>query len=790
MTHKDIYTKFMIEYDKANLTSSYPSLTEYEVATVLDKAYNALIAQKITGNNYRRSTLESDIKSTADLEPLIRRKKMTAKTLRDLNVMYADQPKNMLYYIEALLYTNGITLNKDINDASRSYNPYDGIALRTMPAQLVTHKAAEKFIVSSSNLPWVKNPVCYLENNKIFFVYDPINKPLLRNSEVGLNENNQATPVVTASLYNTRSSSQPVNIKFRDHTALVKCNYDENKYDTNLEMCKLVTYPEHPVVGEPFFVHLEPTDYTKEVPSYMTIWSDEKNGYITFMYTIWCYGGFWIRVPSDCETLEITGWTTKDENTAGGYYIGTNITTDPPINTYVQSGLPVTPKIKIIPEGAGSAVFQQTDLKTGMDATIKITPNKGFKADHMWHSWYNQELKKGAEVQYDLTEKYVGDTFNVFLDEQDYELYVYFDEVNDSSSDVIPDTPTTGEQITITTTCVPQEGGSILTPTTPSADVLTGQDLSIKVVPNTGYQGVSCTVNDTWSRTSGFDDYFLIPSNETQINVKATFANIVEESTPLSISTSVSPANAGFVQYTPSSGNVNDTIQAKLVPNSGYKASKIKVNDTWSKSIDSDVWTTIPTYQQNIAIAGEFAEVEKEQITCTGLCSPSNGGVIQFDKSTYYEGDTIRVRLLVNPGYEFVNFNINGTALRESEIVGTWHEFRTTKTSVVASATLQALPTPVTPDDEDNPYIDGGQYGDFEIVYIKTPNKFVKDLQNPQTGWVSYFDWSTAETPDAYKFECNETMAEELISLAVMFALENVESQRLGTKLNMRGLEA
>lgn len=33
-----------------------------------------------------------------------------------------------------------------------------------------------------------------------------------------------------------------------------------------------------------------------------------------------------------------------------------------------------------------------------MDATIKITPNKGFKADHMWHSWYNQELKKGAEV--------------------------------------------------------------------------------------------------------------------------------------------------------------------------------------------------------------------------------------------------------------------------------------------------------------------------------------------------------------------------------------------------------
>lgn len=48
MTHSDIYTKFMIEYDKANITSSYPSLTKYEIATILDKAYLALIAQKYT----------------------------------------------------------------------------------------------------------------------------------------------------------------------------------------------------------------------------------------------------------------------------------------------------------------------------------------------------------------------------------------------------------------------------------------------------------------------------------------------------------------------------------------------------------------------------------------------------------------------------------------------------------------------------------------------------------------------------------------------------------------------
>ena len=67
MTHRDIYTKFMIEYDKANITSSYPSMTKYEMATILDKAYLALIAQKYTGNNTRRQSFESDIKAIEDL---------------------------------------------------------------------------------------------------------------------------------------------------------------------------------------------------------------------------------------------------------------------------------------------------------------------------------------------------------------------------------------------------------------------------------------------------------------------------------------------------------------------------------------------------------------------------------------------------------------------------------------------------------------------------------------------------------------------------------------------------
>ena len=71
MTHSDIKTKFLIEYDKMNTTSSYPSLTDYEIATVLDKAYLATIANKLTVNNPRKAGFESDNKAIEDIRPLI-----------------------------------------------------------------------------------------------------------------------------------------------------------------------------------------------------------------------------------------------------------------------------------------------------------------------------------------------------------------------------------------------------------------------------------------------------------------------------------------------------------------------------------------------------------------------------------------------------------------------------------------------------------------------------------------------------------------------------------------------
>lgn len=156
MTHKDIYEKFMIEYDKDNVTSSYPSLTRKEQATILDKAYLALIAQKMTGNNVRRSRLETDIKSISDLQPLICTVDDSADFELNLsgivpNVVGGELPDDFLYFVSGYVHVE----NSQI-----------------LPIQIVDHNTAKRFFATPHNKPWIKTPVCYIEENIMYVVYD------------------------------------------------------------------------------------------------------------------------------------------------------------------------------------------------------------------------------------------------------------------------------------------------------------------------------------------------------------------------------------------------------------------------------------------------------------------------------------------------------------------------------------------------------------------------------------------------------------------------------------------
>ena len=231
MTHKQIFTKYMIEYDKANITSSYPSLTKYEIATVLDKAYLALIAQKLTGNNVRKAPFESDVKSVSDIQGLIVTITKKLDNGKDLNQFtkvkgypYSDKdlydddlytsereyisiaggqlrsmpdnvrscslPTDFLYFVSAGIPTDVQSYAGIMNEYSYSFEKGGAIKpmdnkqedykdfklkrYRFTPVKLVNHQIAEKFFATAYNIPWIKNPVCYLEGNQLFVVADPI----------------------------------------------------------------------------------------------------------------------------------------------------------------------------------------------------------------------------------------------------------------------------------------------------------------------------------------------------------------------------------------------------------------------------------------------------------------------------------------------------------------------------------------------------------------------------------------------------------------------------------------
>lgn len=162
MTYSDIRTKFEIEYDKDAITSSYPSLTRTEQSTFLDKAYYALLQQKLTGNNPRKVEFEGDNKAIEDIRPLI----ITDYVNKNQERVYVQNdavyklPNDFLYYISGRMLV-GITVNEDT-----TYN------ITTM--NLVTHDVAEKFMCTSTNKPWVATPVCYMEDDKLIALVDPV----------------------------------------------------------------------------------------------------------------------------------------------------------------------------------------------------------------------------------------------------------------------------------------------------------------------------------------------------------------------------------------------------------------------------------------------------------------------------------------------------------------------------------------------------------------------------------------------------------------------------------------
>ena len=163
MTYKDVYKKFMIEYDKADISSSYPSLTIYEVATLLDKAMLALIAQKVTGNNPRRQSLDLDMKGVADLRQITGTVSCGAEFSRgnyenEFVININDDITPVLYILSVGLY-----MRKQLTNLVSDY--------REEPVQIIPQIYSDKFKKTLTNDPWIKHPVCYIDDSTHIHVF-------------------------------------------------------------------------------------------------------------------------------------------------------------------------------------------------------------------------------------------------------------------------------------------------------------------------------------------------------------------------------------------------------------------------------------------------------------------------------------------------------------------------------------------------------------------------------------------------------------------------------------------
>ena len=165
MTYNDIYKNFLIEYDKADVSSSYPSLTKEEIAVILDKAMYALIAQKVTGNNPRKVALDMDSKAMSDIAPLIDTWTLTQSTdntdssiaNNEFVYVYGDGVTPPVYILGGKITYTDKQKETGKAEGSKDTNKYEETV------QLLTSVIADKFKETVHNKPWIKEPIMYVQ---------------------------------------------------------------------------------------------------------------------------------------------------------------------------------------------------------------------------------------------------------------------------------------------------------------------------------------------------------------------------------------------------------------------------------------------------------------------------------------------------------------------------------------------------------------------------------------------------------------------------------------------------
>lgn len=159
MISSDLFKIFKVEYDKANVISSYPSFLTEEIEIFLNKGYLTTVSRKFSGNNVRKIGFEGDVAATSDLQNLITTVSLTEHTnVGSVNnaIKFNIKQLPLLYFVSArLTFSNGEALE----------------------CMLTNHDIYKSAAETTLNKPWLPNPVCVLESDGIVIYYDTLMNP-------------------------------------------------------------------------------------------------------------------------------------------------------------------------------------------------------------------------------------------------------------------------------------------------------------------------------------------------------------------------------------------------------------------------------------------------------------------------------------------------------------------------------------------------------------------------------------------------------------------------------------
>lgn len=153
MNLSELHIAFKLEADKTG-SLNYPSFEPEEIDYWLNKAYLALVNQKMFGNNPRGEGFDQSQKREDDIRNLILTTSVTPITssaiVNGLGVNLTDLP-NYLYFISSrTIFSNG---NQAVN-------------------LNISHNEKDKFVETAINIPWIKHPVVYIEGGNLIVLYD------------------------------------------------------------------------------------------------------------------------------------------------------------------------------------------------------------------------------------------------------------------------------------------------------------------------------------------------------------------------------------------------------------------------------------------------------------------------------------------------------------------------------------------------------------------------------------------------------------------------------------------